>query len=498
MRLFFSVFIASVLLFVISCRKEFNYAASNGKLRFSKDTVFLDTIFTGIGSSTYVLKVYNDRNEDIEIPSIKLEKENNSNYRINVDGIAGTSFNNIPLGARDSLFIFIETTYSIENSAKEFLHTDVLLFDEGTYQQKISLVTLIKDAIFIFPEKDIESQLKPLPLDAHESGEELLVNSFFLTTEQLNLTNEKPYVIYGYPMVPKGKKLLIEAGARLYFHKNSGLFITTNSSLEILGENSSDTLLLENEVILEGDRLEPEFDEIPGQWGGIYFEENSGSSTISHLTLKNAINGIVIKKSDTLDKTTLSLTDSRIYNSTNYNILAENCSIYSENIISAKAGKSSVYLKEGGNYEFIHATIANYWSFSFRTGFALEINQNIPSTNSFSLSFKNSIITGNDLDEIHLELEETTSNEFFFENCLIQFSREDSNDFPYDFTNKDRYRSLLVNENPAFVEPLSNNFKLHAESKVIDKGNPEILQRVPLDIIGNKRGEIPDLGAFEF
>jgi len=44
-----------------SCRKDFEYAPSTGSLEFSKDTVYLDTVFSKIGSSTYNLKVYNQR-----------------------------------------------------------------------------------------------------------------------------------------------------------------------------------------------------------------------------------------------------------------------------------------------------------------------------------------------------------------------------------------------------------------------------------------------------
>ena len=74
----------------------------------SKDTVFLDTIFTNIGSATYNLKVYNRGNDDITIPAISLERGLDSNYRLNVDGIPGKDFENIDILSKDSIFIFIE------------------------------------------------------------------------------------------------------------------------------------------------------------------------------------------------------------------------------------------------------------------------------------------------------------------------------------------------------------------------------------------------------
>jgi len=56
--------------------------ASTGDLKFSRDTVYLDTVFTDIGSSTYTLKVYNNSKNDITIPTIQLGKGLNSKYRM--------------------------------------------------------------------------------------------------------------------------------------------------------------------------------------------------------------------------------------------------------------------------------------------------------------------------------------------------------------------------------------------------------------------------------
>ncbi len=55
-----------------SCRNDFETVPSTGNLEFSRDTVFLDTIFTNIGPSTYNLKVYNRSDEDINIPTLRL------------------------------------------------------------------------------------------------------------------------------------------------------------------------------------------------------------------------------------------------------------------------------------------------------------------------------------------------------------------------------------------------------------------------------------------
>ena len=70
MRYLFTFLICVLLISVSSCRKNFDTIPSFGNLEFSKDTVFLDTIFTNIGSATYNLKVYNRGNKSITIPKI--------------------------------------------------------------------------------------------------------------------------------------------------------------------------------------------------------------------------------------------------------------------------------------------------------------------------------------------------------------------------------------------------------------------------------------------
>ena len=52
-------FIIIILSFWNSCNDEINFELNENLLEFSKDTVYLDTVFTNIGSSTYNLKVYN-------------------------------------------------------------------------------------------------------------------------------------------------------------------------------------------------------------------------------------------------------------------------------------------------------------------------------------------------------------------------------------------------------------------------------------------------------
>src|SRR5690554_6204748 len=151
----FSLWILGLLVLWSSCRNDFETVPSTGKLEFSKDTVYLDTVFSNIGSSTYTLKVYNRSKEDIHIPVVKLGEGENSHYRLNVDGILGKVFHDVEILAKDSIFIFIETTLDINNfpGNLNFLYTDVIEFDSGTNLQTVDLVTLVQDAVFLYPDK---------------------------------------------------------------------------------------------------------------------------------------------------------------------------------------------------------------------------------------------------------------------------------------------------------------------------------------------------------
>ena len=87
--------------------------------------------------------------------------------------------------------------------------------------QKVELVTLVKDAVFLYPKKNSDGKIETIVVDKDESGNEIKSNGFYLTDEQLNWNNKKPYVVYGYAAVPENKTLNITAGARIHFHDNS-------------------------------------------------------------------------------------------------------------------------------------------------------------------------------------------------------------------------------------------------------------------------------------
>ena len=491
-----------------SCREDFEFTPTVGTLEFSKDTVFLDTIFTNIGSSTYTLKVYNRSGRDILIPEIGLEEGMDSNYRLNVDGAAGQTFEDIPLLAKDSLFIFVETTVDITGTGEnEFLYTDTIRFGQPEDYQEVELVTLVRDAIFLYPRTLSDGTKETLLLGLDDEGNELRIEGFLLEEEELQFTNEKPYVIYGYAAVGEGKTLTIDAGSRIHFHKDSGILVGTGGSLQVQGALSSDRELLENEVIFEGDRLEPEFSDVAGQWGTIWLASGSVDNSIEYLTIKNATVGLLVEGDSMLENVTLALSNVQIHNSILVNAWLRNAYVQVENTVFGSAGNSSLYCNLGGDYSFKHCTIANYWNSGFRDSPALLIDDSVTtgadqfrSESLRNATFANCIIDGNRDLELLFSNQGDGDFKYSFLNCGIKFRDirdEFVNDPLYDFTNENRFQNTLLNPSTAFFDVTRNDFQLTQTSEVLDVGDLETALEVPEGILGNSRVELPDLGAFE-
>jgi hypothetical protein len=498
---YLSIFLISIILLLTSCREDFSAELSSGKLTFSKDTVYLDTVFTNIGSSTYHLKVYNKSSKNISIPTVELGRGLNSFFRLNVDGTPGKYFENVEILAKDSIYIFIETTVDY-NQITNPLYTDSIIFSGGGYIQDVKLITLVKDAYFLYPAKDAEGIIETIPIGTDEEGDEITVNGFYLN-DNTTFTNEKPYVIYGYCAVPQGKTLTIDAGANIYFHTNSGLIVEKNATLTINGE-------LNNEVYIQSDRLEPQYSNIPGQWGTIWLRSGSKNHSINNTIIKNATTGIIMDSIKNISTPALTIKNTQIYNSANYGLLGKGTNIKGENLVINNSGQASLACTAGGTYNFIHSTFANYWNSSIRQYPSVLINNYLTYTDNGELvtesrdliaaNFTNCIIYGSNGIELILEQEEGTDFNYFFENNLIRFN--DYNNFYtddplYDFDNTAHYLNNIFNGYPDFKSPIDNEFIIGEASEGIEKAAIQGTVKVPYDILGVLRTIPADIGAYQ-
>ena len=498
--------IASVLLWS-SCRNDFETSPNTGNLEFSRDTVYLDTVFTNIGSSTYNLKVYNNSDKDISIPTVRLAQGEASNYRLNVDGIPGKTFEDVQVLANDSIFIFIETTVDVttQTNDTQFLYTDQLLFDSGSNEQKVELVTLIQDAVFLFPADLGDGVFETLNLGMDENGEDILIEGFLLEDDELIFTNEKPYVIYGYAAVPPGRTLNILPGARVHFHATSGILVANTGSIKANGAASSDPELLENEIIFEGDRLEPDFSELPGQWGTIWLTAGSTDNEFSYTTIKNNVVGILTEGND--GDRTVTLNNVQIYNTSNVGLLARTGDVYGDNLVISNSGQSNLSIQLGGRYNFNHSTFGNYWTNSFRTLPTVTIDNSLPISESQILvadlveaNFTNCIIYGSEQREVAFVEDESAAFNFNFTNCLIRFE-DDQGDFDgvpnYNFDNAALYTNCVLNADPVFQDVTANNMNIEQGTSGAEGiGLSGVMP--PFDLNETVRDtNNPDAGAYE-
>ncbi len=504
-KIIFLLFIG-LIISMSSCREDFVFEPSTGDLKFSRETIYLDTVFSNIGSSTYTLKVYNTSDKDIKIPTISLAKGVGTKYRITVDGMTGYEnrvFRDVELLAKDSMYIFIETTAGIgDANLSDFLYTDQIEFDSGANLQKVELVTLIQDAYFIFPNKQ-NGIIESIPIGINEDGTVLETNGRNLSHTHPDNGNEylfkidKPYVVYGYASVPNGETLTVPAGARVHFHADSGLVVQQGGTLHIDGSTSV-TAALENEVIFEGDRLETDFSDVPGQWGTVYLRQGSINHSIKNLTLKNAVVGLLIEN----NSGTMTIENTQIYDCSNVGILARAATIEGENMVINTAGIATLACTLGGSYEFKHCTFNNNWGSSKQVAVTIDNYYTNSETNQqfafdlFKADFKNCIIFGSNQIELLINKGTDTSKQFntMFSKCQIKFNNTNN-----QFTNNPNYS--FINDTNEIIKNGVADFQNIIKNKLVigelsnAKGFGEDVG-VPFDILGNARNSVFDLGAY--
>ncbi len=504
-----------------SCRDDFEFKPSSGGLEFSRDTVYLDTVFTNIGSSTYTLKVYNRSDKDISIPSIKLGQGQDSKYRLMVDGIPGKEFSNVELLAKDSMFVFIETTIDYTeyaNNETTFLYTDNIQFSSTGETQNVELVTLVQDAYFLYPQRDQEGNYETIPYN-----DTLNVYGFNLDhldhDDEYHFNNTKPYVVYGYGAVPSGETLTVDPGARVHFHADSGLIVKQGGKLVINGATST-TDALENEVIFEGDRLEPDFADIPGQWGAVILMSDQ-ENTINHLTLRNANIGILAQAQQAGVYPKLTINNSQVYNSANFGILAVGATITGENLVANNAGTAAVAFTRGGIYNFKYSTFSNYFNSYNQVPLLLNDYQQVSNDSvniqDLAANFDNCIMYGSSNVSISMEKFEggDTSVAINYHNCLIKlvdYSNQLNNSPLYpgtaneqDALNMVEYTGCKIASNttdnkPNFKDAPNNELQLITDTEgegPEGTADPEVAALFTTDITGTTRSSAPDMGAYE-
>lgn len=476
-NILFSVLALSLVL-VYSCRKKDVVSTDPSlQLEFSNDSIIFDTVFTTLGSATHRLMIYNKSNSRLSISNIQLEGGASSKFRLNLDGESGSNFSDIEIDGGDSLFLFAKVTINPTDVNSPFVVEDQLHFLTNGNEQNVKLVAWGQNANYILADTYTPG-FPPYKIVADS-----LESTFW--------TSEKPYVVYGYAVINSYGKLTIEEGTKVYFHENSGLWAYADGLLKVYGTQ-------ENKVEFMGDRLEMDYDSLPGQWDRIWLMEATPGEDheIQNAIIKNGFIGLQAESFLRQADNKLLLHNVEIKNMKGIGLFTRLYNVESTNNLITNCGGYCMALTWGGNYSFKHATLANYWPYSIRNTPSLFINnysldtldKPIPVPLNFEIA--NSIIYGYNEDEFETDMVSGADSLYFFRNCILKTSRN-TND-------ESMYTSVLKNEDPLFKDGRGNDFRLDTLSPAIGFGDPVVGGSVPFDLIGNQRTPTPDLGVYQF
>lgn len=463
---------------ILSCQKEDYAMDGDVKLHFSADTLSFDTIFTSVGSATKWLKVKNQGPQAVNLSNIALAGRDHSPFRLNINGVNHYQAQDVTIYSGDSIFIFVEVTIDPTGQNHPMVVQDSIVFQMNGRTQDVDL--------------------RAFGQDFH------LYNGQTINTQRW--LNDKPYLIYNSIVVDSLETLTIDPGSRIYFRKGASLFV--KGTLNVQGT-------LKDPVTFSGDRLDKDYENIPGQWGawtvlddqskymygGLHFLKGSKDNVIDHAVIKNANKGIQVDSMGFSANPVLLLSNSRIENMTINCLDARTTHLKAINSIFANSGSYTVALLFGGEYDFYHCTIANYYNsrFSIRKEPTLIVNnfytyQGKQYTYDLTkANFANCIIYGSMDNEITLAQIEGKQFNYRFQNCLL---KTNSPDFPKDLT----FGGSIFNKDPLFTDGSKNDYSLQSASPARHAGDKEIAAQFPNDMNTHSRmeDEGPDLGALEW
>ena len=463
-----------------SCKKEQLNTITG--ISFSTDTLTFDTLFSTLGSTTKFFTIRNTHKQAIKISNIRLAGGASSSYRINVDGDAGTSFNDVVIPAKDSIYVFVEVTVNPNAANLPFIIEDsVQLLTNGILQQ-VQLNSYGQNAHFF-------------------NGDSIEDNRVW--------DDDLPYVILNYLQIKQGASLTIHQGCDVYFGGGAALLV--EGDLSVIGTDTSHMVTFRG-VRLDKDIADRSYDDFPGQYAGVFFLRNS-SGHIEYLKMRNSAYGINvgnIKTTDNPDENLAALTamnisnapevsikNSKIYNNAFYGLFGFLGKIYAENTLIYNCGKNVIGLYDGGDYEFLNCTFytrsSTYLSHSIDPLFYIndyfKISESVfLPADVASARFENCIIYGA-LDEEIIK-DDLTQNpvavNLIFNHCVVKTKAALN---PPGF-------NTCKGEDPQFKDVFKNNFKLKGTSPCRKFSTANFR---PVDIDGFTRsGDTTDCGAYLF
>lgn len=443
-------------------------------LRFSADTLTFDTVFSTVGSTTAWLRIRNVGNKTIRIASISLQSGGTSGFHINLDGASETSYTNVDIPAKDSLFLFVEVNTNKQGSSSPVKMSDAVLFSTDGAQKQIVLEAWSWDAV-IWKGKVLSAD----------------------TT----LTADIPFIIYDSLVVAENTTLTMQPGTKLFFH--DGAFMKVCGTLSAIGTK-------EAVIQFRGDRLDYMFpdepyDIYPGQWSWLELAPTSFNNRLEYVDIHGAYYGI-IADSSSLSQPKLKMYNSVIHNMINTCLWSNTSSMDIGNCQLSNSGSYTVAMV-GGNATFTHCTIVNYQHKVNREGPALiMVNYLKPDLNDTSITraypmsatFQNCIVFGSQNYEIGLGKWENIAWSASFLNCLLRsftIPMTEATVTNCKYSSDAKFLKLGYE-----ADKYRFDFRLDSISPGRNIGSEAYLSTYPTDMNGVSRtidGK-PDVGAYEW
>ena len=434
---------------------------------FSVDTLKMGTVFTEDVTVTHKFTVRNRNDKGINISDIRLSGPNADLFRLNVDGLAGKTFQNVEIRANDSIYVFVEAT---------------LPTNGGTTPQTVN-------ATVDFLTNGVTSHVV-----LRADGQDVTRLRALTITEDTHLTKGRPYQIFDSLVVAEGRTLTLDPGADLRFH--DGATFIVRGTLICNGT-------LRDPVSIAGDRTgnvitDITFDLMSRQWNGLQFTVSSHGNRMVHTHLRNTWYGVIVSgdgKPSADGAPKLWLQNTRLRNSGDLVLEVYDADVQAYGCEFAEAANGVVRL-QGGSHIFNHCTFANYYLFSAIGGAALTLEHLSPENDAETGTpytkalISNSIIygLGPDISPGDLLGTEVTLN-----HCLLRSNGTDDDNFIACLWDKDPLY-YTVREDYIF------DYRVKPESPAIGAGDPALtLPDAAVDAYGLTRSTTaPTLGAYVY
>ncbi|MGM9804203.1 MAG: hypothetical protein ACI308_08520 [Muribaculaceae bacterium] len=448
------------LLCTTGCIEDSFTTSSSDLLEFSCDTLAFDTIFTELGTPTKQFVVYNRHKKQIKISEITLQGNAQGRFYINVDGMKGEEFHDVTIRGEDSIYVFVESRINATGNNAPLRVEDCINFVTNNVTQKVVLTAWGQDV------------------------ERLTATTF---DGDAHLTAQKPYVIFDTLRVEAGATLTIDAGATLYFHDKAAMCI--NGSLLALGTQ-------QNPITLRGDRTDylfdgANYDIMSGQWGGLFFGEESSGNEMQYVLMRGSTDGLVINSAST-QQCSLHLFNSVLHNSSNTVMQCTGSWIEAQGCEFSNAAQNVVSIS-GGIAHFTQCTFANYYLFGTKGMAIINIDFTDDDGNDIEpeVSIDNSIISGNTSE---FNIGDFTGHNVLVRSTLLRSSGNDDSNFINCVWGGDP--KFRINRDIYVFD-----YRLGNQSDAIAVGDPELCPEEALtDRYGQPRiynGAI-DMGAYRW